>query len=407
MSTLTVPRSLTDNTNPTEAQFDTMRTYLLNFFNNTNLDETNIAASSMSYSSVGDLADDAALKFTSSHATMKYVSASDYFEIKNTQGSIVWGLRSGASLTDLMELRSTDGALVLQGIPSFNTSVGSQTASLLWLLSSYRKPRLTYTSNDVITAETNYDTSSLVMGRDRLLSIYDTTMSLAANANGYASGHTSTAVSGIHAALTRTANRWYFIYAVEVQGGSQADGTKAILVAHTTSPAVTNVTAIDTLFGAGKWTYMGCIRNGYNDGTNTNVIVPFVMDAHGFTRFTQGTVDEEGMGVTMASTTGATNLEYEIVIGNSAAATLPDVATRVVWGGHRSSLGFEFHYRDIATDENHMVISGCMHQAGKTTLTPALQMETPLLEEYKLVINIGDTSTDQRITVVGFFDHYV
>ncbi len=406
MSTMTVPRSLTDNTNPTETQFDTMRTYLLNFFNNQNLDETNVASGSMAWTSLGDLADDAALKFGASLGTMKYVSASDYFEIKNTAGSIVWGVRSGATLTTIMELANT-GTLTLSGIPSINSSVGSQAATLLYLLSSYRKPRLAYTSSDIVTSETNYDTYSMIMGRDRLLEIYDTTCSLAVGANGETSGDTGTAVSGLGAGVTRTANRWYYVYAVEVQYGTQADGTKAILVANQTAPLITNITTLNTAFTAGKWTYMGCIRNGYNDGTNTNIIVPFVMDDNGFVRFTQGTVDLEGMGITMASTTGATNLEYEIVIGNAAAATVPEVATRIVFGGHRENLGHEMHYRDIATDENHMIVSSCIHQPAYTTLTPALQFEVPLIEDYKIVINIGDTSTDQRITVVGFMDHYV
>lgn len=406
MSTLSVPRSLTDNTNPTETQFDTMRTYLLNFFNNTNLDENNVASGSMVWTSLGDLADDAALKFTSSYGTMKYVSASTYLEVKNTQGSIIWGVRSGATLTNIAELANT-GTLTLAGIPSFNTSVGAQTASLLYLLSSYRKPRLTYTSSDIITCETNYDTSSILMGRDRLLVCQDTTMSLAVTAVGAKNTDVGSAVSGLANGLTRTANRWYFIYGVEVQYGTHNDGTKFILIAHTTSPAIANIATLNTAFGTGKWTYMGCIRNGYNDGTNTNIVVPFMMDSSGFTTFTQGTVNEEGMGITMASTTGASNLEYTIVIGNAADATVPDVATRVLWGGHRENLGHEMHYRDIATDENHMIVSSCIHQAGYTTLTPALHFEVPLLEDYKIVINIGSTSTDQRITVVGFMDHYV
>lgn len=407
MSTITVPRSLTDNTNPTEAQFDTMRTYLLNFFNNQNLDETNIAAGSMAWSSLSALADDAALKFTSSHGTLKYVSASDYFEIKNSQGDIVWGHRSGSTLTDYMELDSATGNLTLKGTLYFNRGVGSQEVSMLHLLSRYRKPRLQYTSADVVTAENNVNGACIIMGRDRLWTLYDTSCSLAADANGYASGHTGAAVSGLLVADTRTANRWYFIYAVEVQYGTQADGTYCILVARELSPETSNITTLNTDFGTGKWVYMGCIRNGYNDGTNTNVIVKFVQDSGGMMRFTEGTVTNEGIGVTLASTTSASNLEYTIVIGNAAAATCPVVATRCIFSGHRESHGFEFHYRAVATDENHMIATGCYHQASLSTLVAAVHMEVPLLEDYKLVIVIGDTSTDQRITLVGFMDHYV
>ncbi len=406
MSTLSVPRSLTDNTNPTEAQFDTMRTYLLNFFNSGNLDETNVANGAMAWTSLSALADDAALKFTSSHGTMKYVSASDYFEIKNSQGDIVWGLRTGASLADYMELDSTTGNLTLLGKLTFNTTVGSQGADLLYLLSRYRKPKLTYTSADIITVESNFGSSSYVMGRDRLWEVYDTSCSLAVGANGETLADSGTAVSGLGAGVTRTANRWYFIYAVEVQYGTQNSGVYCILVANETSPETSNITTLNTAFGTGKWVYMGCIRNGYNDGTNTNVIVKFVMDGTGFVRFTEGTVNAEGIGLTLASTTSATNLEYEIVIGNSAAATCPAVATRCIFSGHRENNGFEFHYRAIATDENHMIASGCYH-AVSLTIAACVQFEVPLLDDYKLVVVIGDTSTDQRITLVGFMDHYV
>jgi hypothetical protein len=406
MSTLSVPRSLTDNTNPTEAQFDTMRTYLLNFFNSGNLDQDNVATGAMAWSSLSAVGDDSTLKFTSSHGTMAYISASDYFKVQNTQGDMVWGNRTGSTLTDYMELDSTTGDLTLKGQLYFNTSIGSQGVNLLYLLSRYRKPRLTYTSNDIVTAESNFSTSTYIMGRDRLWELYDTSMSLAVDANGYGASHTGTAVSGLLVADTRTANRWYYIYAVEVQYGTQNSGAYCILVATELSPETTNITTHNTNFGTGKWVYMGVIRNGYNDGTNTNIIVKFVQGSDGFFRFTEGTVNAEGIGMTLASTTGATNLEYEIVIGNSAAATIPPVATRCVFSGHRENNGFEFHYRAIATDENHMIASGCYHKVS-LTMSACMQMEVPLLDDYKLVIVIGDTSTDQRITLVGFLDHYV
>ncbi len=404
MSTITVPRSLTDNTNPTEAQFDTMRTYLLNFFNTGNLDETNIATGGMAWSSLSNLTDDAALKFTSSHGTMAYISASDFFKISNTQGDIVWGLRS--TISETMELDSATGDITLKGLLYFNTEVGSQEVSLNWLLSRYRKPRLEYTSADIVTCEASAIGISVVMGRDRLWTIYDTTLSLAVAANGQLAAHTGTAVSGLGAGITRTANRWYYVYAVEVQGGTQTGGVNAILVATELSPETANITTHNTNFGTDKWVYMGVIRNGYNDGTNTNVIVKFKYDECGYLRFTEGTVNEEGLGVTMASTTSATSLEYSIVIGNAAAATIPPVATRCTFGGHRSNNGFEFHYRDIATDENHMIASGCYHKTS-LTLSAVVYMEVPLLSSYKLVVVIGDTSTDQRIVLAGLLDHYV
>lgn len=408
MSTLTVPRTLVSNTNPTESQFDSMRTYLLNFFNSGNLDESNIATGGMVMNTLSGLVDDAPLKFTSSHGIMVYDNTNDYFKIQNTQGDIVFGVTSGTTVsTELMVLRSTDGVLEVGDSVYFNQSVGNQDVSMLYLLSRYRKPRLEYTSADIVTAESNISSKSIICMRDRVCEIYDTTMSLAATANGYSAAHSSTAVSGLLSGETRTANRWYFVYAVLVQGGTQATGVYAILVATSTSPETANITTLDTNFGAGKWVYMGCIRNGYNDGTNTNVIVPFIRDEAGYVRFTNATTSGEGPGVTLASTTSASNLEYTIVIGNAAAATLPVVATRVTFGGHRAAYGFEMHYRDTSTDENHAIASACHHTEAISTMGANVFMEVPLLSSYKVVIVVGAVSQNQRIVCAGFLDHYV
>jgi hypothetical protein len=407
MSTLNVTRALTTQTNPTEAQFDIMRTYLLNFFNSGNLDQTNVATGGMIYTKLGNLADDANMKFTTEDSYMNYDSSLDVFVIANESGDVVFGSYSG-SLTAKMTLDSATGNLTIAGIPYFNQSVGSQEVSLLYLMSKYRKPRLQYTSSDVVTAEDNTNVAGtvVIMGRDRLWTLYDTTLSLAADANGYGASHTGTAVSGLLVADTRTANRWYYVYAVEVQYGTQNSGVYCILVATETSPETSNISTLNTAFGTGKWVYMGVIRNGYNDGTNTNVIVPFDADESGFTTFRDTTVTNEGKGVTLASSSDTADLEYTLVIGNSAAATIPPVASRVIFGGHRQQDGFELHYRAVATDENHAITGGCYHNGTISGLSPAVYMEVPLIDDYKVVIVGGATSTDKRITLAGFQDHY-
>lgn len=408
MTTLAVTRALTAQTNPTEANFDTMRTELLNFFNAASLDETNVVAGGMLYSSLGDAADNTTLKFTSSHATLSYVSASDYFKLINTEGDIVWGLRSGSTLTDYMRLDKDTGDLTLGGNLYINTSVGSQEVNLMWMLSRYRKPRLEYTSSDIVTAEDNTNTSGTVViaGRDRFWTLYDTTMSLAVDANGETTGDTGAAVSGLGASVVRTANRWYYVYAVEVQFGTQNSGAYCILVANELAPTTSNIASLDTAFTAGKWVYMGCIRNGYNDGTNTNIIVPFVYDECGMCRFYGATISEEGQGITMASQTDIIDLSYSIVIGNAAAATCPDVASRIIFGGHRSVNGMEMHYREIATDENHMIAGGC-YRISDATLITNVYFEVPLSASYKIVLVTGSASSDHRIVIAGFLDHYL
>ena len=412
MSTLAVTRSLTSNTNPTEAQFDTMRTDLLNFFNGASLDETNIAAGGMVYTSLdGPLADDVTMKWESSHATIQFISATSVFEIKNTQGDILWMhlLSDGSTLEEFLSIRESDGALEVFGVPNVNTSLGNQDLDLMWLLSRYRKPKLVYVDDDIITIEENSTGSGAtrIMLRDRLTQVYDRTMSLAVTANGYGALHTGAAVSGIEDGLTRTDNLWYYIYAVEVQYGTQNDGTYSILVASVTSPVSSNITTLNTEYGTGKWIYMGCIKNGWNISGSGAKIVPFVYDENGYMRFTQSLNDNEPLGPRLASHDAtATNLTYAVDISSDADG-VPPVATRVIFGGYRESHGFELHYQENSTSEVHAINTGTHHVASLDTLVPCIYLEVPLLTGYNVVIIMGNVSTNKRISLAGLVDHYV
>jgi hypothetical protein len=147
---------LTNGNSPTEAQLDTVRLTLLDFFNDVSLGSDNLANGSVSFATLDRaIPDDVSLKWTSSHANMQYISSLDDFSISNTQGSLVWGTISGTTVTDYFKLRSSDGSIVVEGIPRFNTDLGVQDVDLLWLLSRYRKPRLVYTDSNIITVEDN------------------------------------------------------------------------------------------------------------------------------------------------------------------------------------------------------------------------------------------------------------
>lgn len=409
MTTLNVTRALISRTNPTESQFDTMRTELLTFFNTTLMDENNLATGGLLYTSLDNsMADNALFSWTGDDALMKYDSSNDKFVIQNTEGNVFWGLKSGSTVTRYMELESSTGNLVLKGALTFNTAKGSQAVDLMWLLARYRKPRLVYSTDDIVAVNGNYsDGETYIMGRDRLWKVYDTTCSLAVNANGETSGDTGTAVSGLAQGLTRTANRWYYIYAVEVQYGTQADGVNCILVAHTTSPLSANITTLNTAFGTGKWIYMGVIRNGYNDGSFTNIIVKFQYDENGYCFFTNGTVTNAGRGVTMTSSTADVNLEWTVDNTNNDADSIPQTATRCVMSGYRSEYGFEFHYREVASSENHAVNTSCYHPASTPSLTATAILDVPVLTGYKFVVVIGNTTTNNRIMLTGFMDHYL
>lgn len=412
MSAITVTRALVSNTNPTEAQFDTMRNDLLTFFNNPNLDATNIADGGMLLTSlVKDLGDDVTLKWTSNHTTFQFISGTEKFEVKNTEGDFVWGTLISGTIDEHMSFRKDDAAVSVGGKPQFNTDKmnANATTDLLWLLARYRKPKLVYQDANVFTIEANSNNSSetMILMPGVTAKVIDATCSLAVNANGEDAGDLGAAVSGLGHGLTRATNTWYYVYAVVVQYGDNADGESAILIAHTTSPLAANIAALNTAFGTGKWTYMGLIRNGYNDGTNTNIIVPFIYDESGYLRFTQGTLDNQGMGITLASANNTdVNLVYAMAFGNGA-AQIPPTATRAIFGGYRESYGFELAYEANATGELHQITTGCEHTSDLSTLVPCLHLEVPTLTGYNVKVIVGDSITDKRITLVGVLDHYL
>lgn len=399
MSVLNVPRSLVSNTNPTETQFDTMRTYLLNFFNGSSLSSDNLANGAFLYTDlIPSLDDDETFGFED--AGFYYDQADDAFVVENTVGDIVFGvLESDLDILEYMRFRD-DGVLEVNTYHN-NANEGSQAVTFQWLLAKYRKPRLIYVDSSTVSLE-----DTLIYGRDRLWTVVDNTLAFGSNANGETSGDTGAAVSGLSQGESRTANRWYYIYAVEVQYGSDANGSNCILVASVTSPLTSNISTLNSALGTGKWVYVGVVRNGYNDGTNTNIIVQFKYDENGYMRFIQSTGNEGG-GMTLASGTGTTNLEYTIDMTNNDADSIPPVATRCIFSGYRSSHGMEFHYRNVSTDENHFITTSCYHVSSLSALTAQVRMEVPLLDGYKLVVVIGNASTNRRITLCGLLDHFV
>lgn len=410
MAILNVPNSVASNTSPTEIQLDTMRSYLLNFFNGGQLDETNITNATVPFSSIGPAPDNQSLKFTDSTATITYDSTDDALDITNTAGDVVFGV-SGA--TGSVVFDSATGNVYIQGSLYTNTGKGDQSVYTQWLLTQYRKPLLEYSTSDIVSIQENSITASetLIVMRDRLCEVYDRTCSLAVAANGYDTSHTGTAVSGLYVGLTRTDNRWYYIYATRVRGGTQANatGTYAILVAHTLSPEAGNIGSLDTLFGAGEWLYVGVVRNGYNDAEGAdNTILPFVYDENGYCRFTRTTDTNEGLGMTMAELQSTTsNMYCQVYAGNDYAFSVPGVATRLTVEGYRSTNGTEFQYRSSLTNEINAMVTGCYHVSGLTGLEVCCQMEVPVIADYYLWVINGSASTNARITLAGFQDHFV
>lgn len=410
MSFLSASRSLISFTNPTETQFDTMRTALLNYFNAASMTEANLAPGGLVYSTLSKAVDDASLKWTSSAALIKYVSGSTTFQIENALGAIVW--RTKPSATELESLRlATTGVVTIGtgGLLKANQGQGSIAVDTQWLLSYYRKPRLEYTDSNIITSGENGPNASesLLLLRDRLTTIKDRTLSLAATANGYDAAHVGASVSGLKSGLVRTANTWYYIYGVLVQGGTDNGGTYSVMVADTTSPVQANVDTLNTAYGSAKWVYLGIIRNGYNDGVSTNVVVPFVYDGYGNLRFTTTTETGKGYGIRFLSASSSSNQTYTLTFGTGA-TDLPVVATRGTFVGYRPDC-FTLDYVSVASGEIQAQGTCCESHDSDASSPPtaAILLEVPFINGYKIILRVGSGVKENKIYLSGLVDHYV
>ncbi len=410
MSLLAVTRALVSFTNPTEAQFDTIRSELLAYFNAASMTEANVAAGGALYTSLSRALDNESLLWTGSVSLIRFISATPTFSIENSSGALVFSNK--AVTTEVESLRlATTGTMTLGigGILKTCLSRGLQSVDTMWLLANYRKPLLEYTSADVVSVSDNGPTATqtLIVMRDRVCSIYDRTMSLAANANGYDSADVGTAVSGIRDGLVRAVNTWYYVYAVRVRYGTQADGIQAILVADTTSPIQANVATLNTQFGTDEWVYMGLIRNGYNDGVNTNVIIPFTYDGYGLLQFTTTTETGKGQGLRLATATASSlDLTYTLTFGVGA-SDMPVIATRVTFTCFRSADAFIADYVNISSGEILAQATSCADTDTTSSTIAAVYMDVPLINGYNVVVRVGTAATDNRIRLASLVDHYV
>jgi hypothetical protein len=407
MATLTVSSTYAAGTAPTEAQLDATRDSLHTFFNTTKLNQTNIAAASMLFTKLSDAADNTTMKWgTGAEATIGFVSATPAFNVKNTHATGDIKFTSKISATEQQSLL-LDGAtqnvtIGTGGVLRAGTGQGYTSYELGYLLARYRKPRLEYSSASTVTIENNTGTASetIIVSRDRIWKVIDRTCSLAVDANGYESNDVGAAVSGIEIGLSEAANTWYYIYAVEVQYGSSADGINCILVASTTSPLQANAASNDTEFGAGKWIYLGVIRNGYNDGVTTTDIIPFIYDGYGHMDFTTGP-NGSGAGVRIISDTDDADETWTVALGTGA-AQVPSVASQMRLQMYRVSDGFSMQYEDSGGTD--LLISGSKTD---NPLPGYADLIVPVLSSAVLRLVRNDVGAVQkRAFLAGITDHY-
>lgn len=408
MPTLTVSSTYQAGTAPTEAQIDATRDSLHTFFNTTKLNQANVAAASMLFTKVGDAADNTTMKWgTGAEGTIGFVSATPAFNIKSTAsgGDIRFTSKiSGTEQTSLTLDGATQNTTIgTGGVLRAGTGQGYTSYELMYLVARYRKPRLEYSSASVVSIENNTGTASetIIVARDRIWKVIDRTCSLAATANGYDAADVGAAVSGIEDGLAEAANTWYYIYAVEVQYGSDADGVNCILCATTTSPLQANCSTLDTEYGAGKWVYMGVIRNGFNDGVTTTDIVPFVYDGYGHIEFTAAATDGVGAGVRIISDNDNADESWTVALGTGA-AEVPPTASQMRLLTYRADEGHSMQYEDSGGTD--LFISGSKTRSPDPAYA---DLVVPVISGAVLKI-IRDTAGahNKKAYISGLTDHY-
>lgn len=301
-----------------EAHLDYFRDGLLTLINTDKLDASNFSGS-MTLSST---------KFTGNELT----SADDTYINFGNGSEAIWGLDSGkdyvfdtatattairfyAGDADYLEVKS-DRVNVPGDIIYANAQNGG--GSILHNLGTYKKPVLKYISTTTIDIEANAGTNSTtIYFPSGAITVTEDTSSTtkyrraltSATSNGYESGDTGAADSGMRQGISVSASTWYYVYAAKVIAGSDysASAGKFVLVIDTTAPTPANESTLNSRYTADNWVYMGSFRRGFGATGSTTEIIPFVQSRHGWCMFTAKSSSGYG-GLNLAySTTDADN----------------------------------------------------------------------------------------------------
>jgi hypothetical protein len=296
---------------------------------NGNIDSDNLATGWTTWASVTLTKDVTHYLGLTSSATVKYVTSSN---------DLVFGFEGIArntyfkiAGTTIMTITSTGDVEISKDV-YFDTS--PTTFPMSYLL-TYCKPVLVYVDSTTIDVEQNTTTANntLIMMGYGPISVTENTSStskfrrlkLSEYANGYDASHTGAANSGIRLGLSLTSNTWYFVYAVRVQGGDDAETPKFILVGDTIDPDPSNWSTLDGHYGDDDWVYLGLFRYGFGTGSITT-LVPFVQDKSGWHNFigvrdTDCFFGIQTVGTTVNSTAYVTKQTYSV--GNSGSGSVP------------------------------------------------------------------------------------
>lgn len=324
MSQLALSKLYGDSTLLFKADFDTMWSELETKTNG-NIDSDNVASGWASWNQV-TLSKDSDYTFgtTNSGIVRFYTSTNEFVFAHDTTAKDTIFKIAG---TEVARIDSSANFSVKKDIYFYNRST---VFPLSRLLGVYQKPVLVYSDGTTINVEQNTETANrtlivfpagpIAVTEDISLTHKFRQLKTSASANGYASGQTGAADSGMRVGVTLTANTWYFVYAVVVQFGDDAAGgaDNFILVADSTSPKTSNWSTLDTRYGAGMWLYLGAFRYGHG-GASTTTMIPFLYDHQGWCHFTGRAAANDFFGIRVVESTTVSSTSYTSMFTATAA----------------------------------------------------------------------------------------
>lgn len=194
-------------------------------------------------------------------------------------------------------------------------------------LQKYRRPVLQYNSSTVVNIETGINGTSGQLGimfPDGTYRTDSTTGRIQCNLAQVAA-LTGTAQSGLRTGAVAN-NTWYAVYAVK----SQVNTTDIVAVADTVIPTQANYATLNTNFGTNGWVFIDYVRNGDNSGSATGILSFYQVGNFTFFNNVVTGNSNNGRGIRLATSAGATSLTYTYVSGTGA-AQIPSTITMAIY----------------------------------------------------------------------------
>jgi hypothetical protein len=221
-----------------------------------------------------------------------------------------------------------DGTLTATDMASSVTS----TFTFVNRMGYYTRPRLNYAGVTTVNVVNNTGTSNetCVMFIDEVRCVTEDTGS---STQYRLFNITETAAnSGTHnsglVGASEAANTWYALYAWKTSD----DANKFVVAGTTNTPTTTNLTRLNSMFGTGKWVYLGMIANGDNAGA-TGDIKSFSQTGNltlaNITN-TSGNTFGNLVGLRLAATASASTLTWSYAAGTAVGTNLPTNVTAAV-----------------------------------------------------------------------------